>query len=351
MRDFDLGRRRFLQGAALTGAVSLLAACGGESQPRWKKGQNGARPFNGQGVARMGFATHHGDYIHNSGITDELRIMSAMAVGLNRTDTNYNVVKPTADSQSDYSRLDFIATESNKTGIIPVFILNLDSVPDGMGDINGMLTVSEYAQSAYELAKHAKEQGQKVIWELGNEFNVTMNGPQEYVPYATQGAKAIRRADKDALIVSGGITHFNDPVMWAAKLREAGALDDVNLFGYHPYNDANGPTGEVFDAVTEMSNKARMRVAYTEFGWSTFDGTNGVSPDQQAAYIAETFDGIRTGRFPVAFGTVYELVDSPDDSVPLRQHYGILTSDLQPKNGGLAVNDIRHQATLFKKAA
>jgi len=213
----------------------------------------------------------------------------------------------------------------------------------------GGSTLVPTAQAYGNLAEGlAKKYGDRIIYELGNEWDNSSASQymdvQTYATYLIEASNRIRKVVPNATIISGGVTPYNGPVDLITQLRDMKALDNIDMVGYHPYNDAQGPTGDVFDAIDQIYAATGKPVALTEFGWSTFKGNGGVTEQQQATYVSETFEQMRRRERPIGIATYYDLIDDGSDPTQREQNFGLLRADLTPKE---ALATMREEVVLF----
>ena len=96
--------------------------------------------------------------------------------------------------------------------------------------------------------------------------------------------RAIKRGDRNALVVTGGVVHNND--RWLREAYRAGAKGFFDAVGTHPYQGVGDAAPETPDtggewwlmthvkAVHELMashSDGRKPIWFTEFGWSVHD--------------------------------------------------------------------------------
>lgn len=195
---------------------------------------------------------------------------------------------------------------------------------------------AEFGRFMGQLA--ARYRGQVAAYELWNEPNLAREwrgdtlDPARFVALVAEGARAVRAADPDAIIISGApaVTGINDGVMaiddrvFLRGMYEAGIAQWVDGIGVHPYGFANPPDEGVRDAVhvatshndhpsfffrDTLEDYHAIMLEYgdtmhllwvTEFGWPSVEGMGAmevtgweyareVSESQQAQYIVRAF--------------------------------------------------------------
>jgi len=195
---------------------------------------------------------------------------------------------------------------------------------------------AEFGRFMEQLA--ARYQGRVAAYELWNEPNLAREwrgdtlDPARFVALVAEGARGIRAADPDALVISGApaVTGINDGVeaiddrLFLRGMVEAGVARWVDGIGAHPYGFANPPdeswqfpthtasshnnhpsfffldTLEDYHAIILASDDAEIPIWVTEFGWPSTEemgqmDTTGweyareVSEAQQAEYVVRAF--------------------------------------------------------------
>lgn len=190
-------------------------------------------------------------------------------------------------------------------------------------------------------------------WEVWNEPNLEAfyvgTDPATYAGLLCPAYAAVRRHDRDARVVFGGLM-YNDDV-WLQRAYEAGVGGCFDVMSLHSYQaPADAPPsatddGEVWnlthlDAVrqTMVANGDRLPVWITEFGWSVHENgadtepwRRGVSEEQQAAYAAEAVELI--GRHFPYVKAAFWYKDAVDDTSTdeHQEGYAMLDEDLRPR--------------------
>lgn len=180
--------------------------------------------------------------------------------------------------------------------------------------------------------------GRVQAYELWNEPNLAREwrgdtlDPVRFVALVAEGARGVRSADPDAVVISGapavtgiddGVTAIDDRVFLRGML-QAGVAQHVDAIGAHPYGYANPPEERAEDEVhTATSHNEhpsfffldtledyrrimreygteQLRIWVTEFGWPTPEGIGEmdmagweyggqISEAQQADYVVRAF--------------------------------------------------------------
>jgi len=198
---------------------------------------------------------------------------------------------------------------------------------------------AEFGRFMEQLA--TRYRGRVTAYELWNEPNLAREwqgdrlDPARFVALVAEGARGVRSADPDALIISGApaVTGINDGVeaiddrVFLRGMVEAGVVQWVDGIGAHPYGFANPPdeswqdpessphvapshndhpsfffrdTLEDYHAILLAHSDEERQIWVTEFGWPSVEGmgsmdTTGweyarhVSEAQQADYVVRAF--------------------------------------------------------------
>lgn len=272
-----------------------------------------------------------------------------------RTDLNWSLVQPDGPGRFDWSGFDRILDLAQARGlaVLPV----VGSVPDWAlragGPAVAPFDVAAFADFVEAAVGRYRLRGVGV-WEVWNEPNMTGSWPgapdaAAYAGALRAAARAIRRADPDATIVSGGlasavttgpegaVTHVA-AVDFLAEIYAAGGGGDFDALGFHPYSWPLPPadpapwsgwtmmTGPI-RALMVANGDAGKRIWLTEFGAPTLPG--GVSEAEQARILREAAD-LASG-YPWAgpfFWYSYRDLGEEDDP---EQHFGLRRFDGTPK--------------------
>ena len=195
---------------------------------------------------------------------------------------------------------------------------------------------AEFGRFMGQLA--TRYQGRVAAYELWNEPNLAREwrgdrlDPSSFVALVAEGARGVRSADPDTVIISGApaVTGINDGVeaiddrVFLRGMVEAGVAQWVDGVGVHPYGFANPPdeswqdsthvasshnnhpsfffrdTLEETHAILLTHGDTEHQIWVTEFGWPSTEGmgqmdTTGweyareVSEDVQAEYVVRAF--------------------------------------------------------------
>lgn len=187
-------------------------------------------------------------------------------------------------------------------------------------------------------------------WEIWNEPNLAQfwgNMPPDAAAYvsllktAYQAAKAVNPGS----VILGGSLSGSD-LNYLKAMYQAGAKDYYDALALHPYSDTDPPDncedlrasflcGVSLIHNTMLGQGDARPVWITEIGWSSYTGKGGVGEEDQAAYLKQAFETLKSWDFvPVAIW--YNLIDRPFDDPGYSLYdketfYGLYTAKLQSK--------------------
>jgi polysaccharide biosynthesis protein PslG len=221
----------------------------------------------------------------------------------------------------------------------------------GAGSTAPPSRVGDFARFARWAAKHFR--GRVGAWEIWNEpdYSVYWKGStRRYVQLLRATRRAIKRGDRHALVVMGGVVHNND--RWLAAAYKAGAKGAFDVVATHPYQGLADAAPETPDtggdwwlmthvsavhALMARHGDGRKPIWFTEFGWSVHDNTpnmaawqRGVTAEVQAQYIVRAVALVQA-RYPYVQRMFwYKERAMPGDDAH-QSGYGLLKSDLTPR--------------------
>ncbi len=198
---------------------------------------------------------------------------------------------------------------------------------------------TDYAEFGRFMGQLAtRYRGRVAAYELWNEPNLAREwrgdtlDPARFVALVAEGAKGVRAADPDALVISGApaVTGINDGEtaiddrVFLRGMYDAGVAQWVDGIGAHPYGFANPPdeswqdtnhvapdhndhpsfffrdTLEDYHAIMLAYGDAERQIWVTEFGWPSVENMGGidttgwgyareVTEEEQAEYVVRAF--------------------------------------------------------------
>jgi polysaccharide biosynthesis protein PslG len=231
----------------------------------------------------FGFNSHIASRYPDFATLDQpLRVARELGAGWVREDVQWSRVEPIA-GQLDWSWHDrvFRAHRQNGTNIIgvigPAVGWATPYPDDGARDVSFYPPDPEqYARFAGQVA--ARYRGLVTAWEIWNEpenaiFWRPAPDPVAYTQMLIAASAAIKAADPDATVLSGGVVPY-DPTFLEA-VAAAGGWNSFDALSIHPYVDPFTPEAAQIDVVG-ITNVRRLTDRFgakpiwvTEFGWGT----------------------------------------------------------------------------------
>ncbi|MDB6050297.1 MAG: beta-xylosidase-like protein [Pseudomonas sp.] len=182
------------------------------------------------------------------------------------------------------------------------------------------------------------------FYEIWNEWDAESPGDaamsNDYSALVTETAQQIRSENKHVKILVGAITSKGIDLGFANRLIEADVLSKVDGLSLHPSvycRNVERHTPErwiawlrdVDASLRSIANKP-VPLYLTEMGWPSNAGNCGVDEKTQAAYLARSFFLGRT--LPDIKGMWwYDLVNEGTDQNEIKQNFGLLRQNLEPK--------------------
>lgn len=192
-------------------------------------------------------------------------------------------------------------------------------------------------------------------WEIWNEPNIVQfwapqPDPQAYAELLRGAASAIRAADREATILSGGLSPSADredgrgisPRTFLGRLYDAGARPDFDAVGMHPYAFPYGvravgewnqfQTMPATHRVLVDRGDGHKKIWMTEFGAPTGTADAAVTEAQQVEMIRLGWEEWSRWDFagPMFW---YSARDSGDDEDDVEENFGLVHRDHRPKAG------------------
>jgi len=235
-------------------------------------------------------------------------------------------------------------------GVQPLLILEYGHPLYGTDKPRTEVAIAAFAAYAAFVVKHFA--GRVRLFDLWNEWDAhtgrtTEGSADDYVALARRVYPAIKAANPDAVVLTGGITSFGLKRGWMERFFALGGAAFVDGVSLHPYNfderTANTPEAAIaeLDRVNVLAASAgRMLPIYvTELGYPTFTGRGGVSRETAAAYLAR-FVLLASTRPYVAGVWWYCLRDQGSDPANKEHNFGVLDSALRAKPAADALRSV-----------
>lgn len=286
-------------------------------------------------VGRIGVAWHI-----SSGLA---AVDKAVAAGINlvRVDLNWQAVE--VNGQFDFTYYSNIATELAKRNVKVLWILDY-----GHKDHGGTAPLSTADQAAYaEFARRTALafKGRNVVgYEVWNEPNMAAFWPTpDPVAFASLvgvTADAIRTADANAVIVTGGLADLDYEYM--IKMLRTGKLSKVNAIGLHPYRKT---APETYAGQLATLNQMVKSVGLTAAIWDTESGFSAYGDVGDVATVGNGQDARAIRRQAILnlrkvlthitintpISILYDLANDGTNAYNREHNFGLLNYDLSDK--------------------
>ena len=289
------------------------------------------------------------------------QIQQLKALGLNwvRVDLHWDQHEP----QEKQYRIEMIDTMVNAIADAKLqsVLYLVGSAPFASSAPNGAEFHDQYPPKqpeifAERIAMLAKRYPQVAAWQVWNEPNIPpFWRPHEdaagYGKLLQASTAALRSVAPGKPVVMAGMAYYSQmPVKKGLMLEELGKLGAFKLgtvVAYHPYSEfpeGDNPRERDFIKRVEQMNP-RLRNAgvkhiwATEWGWSSYDGPKEmqalIGENGQADYLLRRLALMSTQDFDRIF--LFALSDLDSRASARDQHYGLLTTEANPKHSYLAL--------------
>ncbi len=196
------------------------------------------------------------------------------------------------------SDLSFAKNDLQQRGI-KIMVQKVDEKPS---NLSGVPPPSDYLKWAQELKTLVAKNPDIEYWQVWNEPNVPLfwypqPSAMEYVRLLKMAYTAIKEANPQAIVISGGPTGINPPKQYLRDMYAAGARNYFDVLALNPYGQPNDPDVYLKSYLLFMKNIMETYgdldtpIWITEIGWPTAPEAFGaVSEDQQAEYLRKTYE-------------------------------------------------------------
>jgi hypothetical protein len=293
------------------------------------------------------FVVGIGRSIHdpNGAVADALRVLG---VGSIRVDAPWQSIEHAPGRYAIPAWLDSAVDSARAAGVEPLLILAYGHALYGGDKPRTPAQIEAFTRYARHVTVHFA--GRVRYFDLWNEWDAqtgrtSPGSADDYVALARRVYPAIKAANPDSVVLSGGISSFGLERGWVERFIELGGLEAVDALSLHPYNLHRDGTPE--DAIGELDrvhaltrDAARPVPIYvTEMGYPAYSGRGGVSRETAAVYLAR-FMLLASTRPHVAGVWWYCLRDQGNDPANREHTFGVLDAVLQPKPAARALRDV-----------
>jgi polysaccharide biosynthesis protein PslG len=281
--------------------------------------------------------------------------VSGLGVQSMRLDAPWQLIETGPGRYAIPAWLEAAVNSANARGIEPLLILAYGHPLYGMDKPRTPAAITAFARYAVFVTEHFE--GRVRYYDLWNEWDVgtgrtTFGSADDYVALARRVYPAIKSANDDAIVLSGGVSNYGLAEGWIERFIELGGLRFVDGMSVHPYNYQQSDPGAPERAIAELdrvhgllraAGRGELPIYVTEMGYPAFAGRFGLTQELAAAYLAR-FLLLASTRPYVAGTWWYCLRDQGSDPNEKEHHFGVLDTALRPKP---AAGALRAVATLL----
>ena len=303
-----------------------------------------------------------GGNLHNLGADDlarELDVYRAAGSKWIRIDINWEVIQAGGPSSYNWAPFDRVvqAARARDLQILATILYTPGWARPGTN--SGTYPPAQLATYAAFCATAVARYAPMGVhdWEVWNEPNRNFwkptADPVRYTEMLKLAYAAIKRADGDAYVISGGLSPYGaigeihsdgmNPVTFLQKMYDAGAAGHFDAVGWHPYEWGVGvkfhpmsawsqlaETGTNVRSIMVAHGDGAKRVWGTEYGAPTLPG--GVSDGAQAELVKQAYERWQAWSWsgPLFWYSARDAGANPSDR---EDHFGLVQRDFSPKPG------------------
>lgn len=251
------------------------------------------------------------------------------------------------------------AMGSDKYGLSSVLILDYSNeLYDPSGYPSTDAAIAAFANYSYWTAKRFK--GKVKYFEIWNEWlyktgvhvrSAVPPSPEVYAKLVAAVSKAVKRADPDAIVITGSFSPFSQrDVAWFDRLIDLGILNYIDGISLHTYTPS-GSSGDIRTAegnlqlidayqkhVTEKSGK-QMPIYITEVGFPTYSGKDGLSSDKVAQYVMK-YTLLASAKGYIKGVWWYDFMDDGNADNKKEHNFGFFKRNESPKESVSAIGTL-----------
>lgn len=298
--------------------------------------------------AAPAFVVGIGSSIHDP--RESAAAMANLGVGSMRLDAPWATIERSPGRYYVPDWLDSAVDSAREHGIEPLLILAYGHPAYGNDKPRTMAEIEAFARySAFVVGHFAG----RVRWfDLWNEWDAhtgrtTPGSAEDYAALARRVYPAIKSANPDAVVLSGGISSYGLARGWVERFIAVGGLSYIDGLSIHPYNFQERTANTPEAAIAELDRVHALAVAagrdvpiyVTEMGYPAFAGRGGVAPDVAAAYLTR-FVLLASTRPYIAGVWWYCLRDQGTEPGNKEHNFGVLDAALRVKPTGAALHAV-----------
>jgi polysaccharide biosynthesis protein PslG len=281
--------------------------------------------------------------------------LSWLGVKSVRMDVPWKLVEVSRGQYTMPAAIESRVNDATSRGIEPLLILAYGNPLYGNDKPTTPAAIAAYSRYAAFVVTHFR--GRVRLFDLWNEWDAqtgrTKAGtPDTYVSMAKEAYAAIKAANPEAVVLSGGISGSGLAAGWLERFLQLGGLQYVDALSVHPYNffsKVNTPEGAIaqLDRINELTRSVardrQVRLYVTEMGYPTFAGKGGVA-DSAAAHDLTRFLELASMRDYIAGVWWYCLRDQGTDRANKEHHFGVMDAAMKPKPAAYALQAFQRRS-------
>jgi polysaccharide biosynthesis protein PslG len=286
--------------------------------------------------------------------------LEAVGAGWIRMDINWAVIQREGPRSYDWAPFDRLVHAARRRGIRVLGTLVFTPAwarASGLPAEAPPTKTADFARFAVRAATHFSAEGVHAyeIWNEPNIANFWATGPDpaRYTQLLKQAYAAIKRADRSAVVVSGGLSpwsvygaadanHMN-PLTFLERMYANGARRSMDAVGWHPYSFPYGlgfyswsawsmmnATSPSARSIMKANGDGKKKIWATEWGAPTGTSSESMSEEAQAALIGAGLRRLKAWSW-AGPSFVYSFRDLGTNVSDREQNFGLLRYDWSRK--------------------
>ena len=299
-----------------------------------------ARPF----IVGIGRSIHDA-----TGVTAALSWLGVRSV---RLDIPWKEVEKTPGVYKMPDWVERAVDEANAQGIATLAILAYGHPSYGSDKPRSPAAIAAYSRYAHFVVEHFKDRIR--LYDVWNEWethtgHTTPGAAMDYVTLLRSTYPAIKEANSQAIVLSGGFLGASLDSGWFESFLRAGGLQYVDALSVHPYNYQQSGVDLPERAVAQLERMHALAQTYargraidiyiTEMGFPIYQGKGGVS-DARAVDFLNRFYRAAAAQDFIAGVWWYCLRDQGRDPTDKEQNFGVMDFSMVPKSVAYALRGV-----------